>query len=248
VSLAVTVLGSSGMFATSERACAGYLVEIGDARVWLDAGAGTWRNLLGIIDYSDLNAVLLSHRHPDHTTDVFQAFHARQYGGRRPLSPVPLWAPEETLERVCSFGGEIDESFDLRPIGAPGVLELAGATLSFVRMAHPPETLGVRVELDGRVLAYSSDTGPSADLAALARGADLFICESTLQDSDPEWEGHLSASQAGRAAARLGVGRLLLTHLPPHRDLSQSLAQARASADGIDVGLAHDGLRVEVAP
>jgi ribonuclease BN (tRNA processing enzyme) len=246
VSLAVTVLGSSGMFATSERACSGYLLHVGGAKLWLDAGAGTWRNLLGVIDYAQLDAVLLSHRHPDHTTDVFQAFHARHYGRSRPLQPVPLWAPSETLDRVCAFGGEIGASFDLRPIAAGETLELFGATLSFVRMAHPPETLGVRVELEGSVLAYSSDTGPSADLETLASRAHLFVCESTLQDSDPEWEGHMTASQAGAAAARLGVERLLLTHLPPHRDASESLAQARAAGGGVAVELAHDGLRAEV--
>jgi ribonuclease BN (tRNA processing enzyme) len=247
VSIGVTVLGSSGMFATTERACSGYLLQFDDTVVWMDAGAGSWRNLLRYVDYPRVDAIVLSHRHPDHTTDVYQAFHARHYGGLEPLEPIPLWAPAETLERLCGFGKEIQESFDLQTIAAGGALEIAGARFSFVAMVHPAETVGMRVERDGVVVAYSADTGPDADMAALARGADVFICEATLQDSDEPWSGHTSASVAGAIAADLGVGRLLLTHLPPGRDPALSLEQARGASADVPVQLAEDCLRFEVA-
>ncbi|MFN2488266.1 MAG: MBL fold metallo-hydrolase [Actinomycetota bacterium] len=243
---AVTVLGSSGMYATTDRACAGYLLELNDAHVWMDAGAGTWRNLVAQLDYGSLDAVLLTHRHPDHTTDVFQAFHARQYGDSGPLAPIPLWAPAETLERLCAFGGELEAAFELRAITPGDTLDVGGARFSFVSMAHPVDTLGVRVELDGAVLAYSSDTGPDANLSALAHEADLFICEATLQDSDKSWEGHTSASQAGALAAQLRVHRLMLTHLPPGRDAGVSLDEARRTCGDVPVELATDGMRYEV--
>lgn len=246
MTLSVTVLGSSAMFATTERACSGYLLRFDGLSVWMDAGAGSWRNLLQIVDYPSLDAIVLSHRHPDHTTDVFQAFHARQYGGPEPLDRVPLWAPQETLDRLCNFGAEIDGSFDMRAIAAGDRMELGSARLSFVSMAHPPETVGVRLEHDGAVIAYSSDTGPSADITSLARDADLFICEATLQDSDESWEGHMKASQAGKAAGEAGARRLLLTHLPPHRDLDATLAQARSACGSIPVELAADGRTWEV--
>ena len=246
MSLAVTVLGSSGMFATTERASSGYLLEIDDRRLWLDAGAGTWRNLLRQVDYESVDGVLLTHRHPDHTTDVFQAFHARHYGDAEPLAPVPLWAPQETLERLCAFGGELDRSFDLRSVAAGEDHDLLGARVSFYAMAHPVETVGVRVDHDGFVLAYSADSGPTDELRALSRAADTFICEATLQDRDLGWEGHLTASQAGDIGLRSEVGLLLLTHLPPKRDLSLSLAEARSTSGGVRVELADDGRRIEI--
>jgi len=234
------------MFATATRACAGYLVDVDGRRLWMDAGAGSWRNLLRSIDYADIDGVLLSHRHPDHTSDVFQAFHARQYGGSKPLAPVPLWAPEETLERLCAFGGELEQSFDLRTISARSEVAFHSARLTFVEMAHPPETLGVRLEHPNGVLAYSSDSGPGADFARLAGAADLFLCESTLQDVDETWDGHMRASQAGEVAASNDVARLVLTHLPPGREESTSLREARSAAAGVDVQLANDGERFEV--
>lgn len=246
VSFHVTILGSSGMFATAERACSGYLLEPGGAAIWVDAGAGTWQQLLRHTDYRTLAGIILSHRHPDHTTDVFQCYHARQYGGPKPLDPLALWTTEETMERLVAFSKECGDAFDFRTVEAGREIEVAGANVSFHAMAHPPETLGVRIEYEGAVLAYSSDTGPNADFRALAGGANVFICEATYQNSDGGWEGHLSAADAGRIASDLGCERLVLTHLPPGRDHSRSLEEATETAAGVEVLLAEDGMRIEV--
>jgi ribonuclease BN (tRNA processing enzyme) len=90
----------------------------------------------------------------------------------------------------------------------------------------------VRDHERGRVLAYSGDSAPTDELAALARGADLFVCEATLADgtTDGELRGHLTAEEALAAAD----GRILLTHRPVELP----------SPDGVPV--AHDGLVVDV--
>lgn len=241
VSFSVTVLGSSGMFATLERACAGYLVEIGKEKFWIDAGAGTWRNLLSQISYDQLSGVVLTHAHPDHTTDVLQAYHAFQYGQAEPLPSIPLWAPQQTLDSLTTFSNGIGEAFDLTAVTAGDSLAIGDATFKFVDMSHPAETLGVRITTGGATFAYSSDTGAGADFEALANGADIFICEATSQNSDDVWDGHLRASQAAEIAARAGVRRLVLTHLRPGRDHDLTLQEARAAAPDVDVELARDG-------
>lgn len=246
MSLAVTVLGSSGIFATVERACSGYLVELSGKKLWLDGGPGTWRNLISSCDYAQLDGILVSHRHPDHTSDVFMAFHARKYGRSAPLPPIPLWGPAEALERMTAYITDLDDAFDLTEIAAGEVIDALDAKLSFVEMAHPPETVGVRIEHAGGVFAYSADTGPEADFHTLASSADLFVCEATLQDADELWEGHLRASQAARISEDVECGRLVLTHLPPGRDHGLSLQEARAASPACAIGLANDGDRLEV--
>lgn len=247
MSVVVTVLGSSGMFQTLDRACAGYLLEIDDEKVWLDAGAGTWRNLLSVISYDQLTGVLLTHGHPDHTTDVLQAYHARQYGQSAPLPPIPLWGPQETIDRLTGFSKELGDAFNLCALDARDEVTLGKARVRFVEMAHPAQTLGVRIEHPDVVVAFSSDTGEAADFEALAGNADLFVCEATSQDSDDLWEGHLRASQASEIAQRVGVKRLLLTHLRPGRDHSVTLDEARRAAPGLSIDLAEDGSRMELA-
>lgn len=243
--LSVTVLGSAAMYASIERAASGYLLDIDDTSVWLDAGGGTWRNLLRCCDYRSLAGILLTHWHPDHTIDVFQAFHARNYGDVEPMPPIPLWAPQETLDHLQAFTSDLDTSFNLIPVDDTSVVEVGGARFTFAAMAHPAETVGVRVESDAGVLAYSADTGPGGEFRRLAAEADVFICEATFQDSDEEWEGHMRASQAAIAASEVGARKLVLTHLPHGRDLDLSAKEARSAGD-VDISLAEDLRRIEV--
>ena len=247
LSFSVTILGCQGIHATKDRAASGYLLQLGGKNLWLDAGAGTWRNLLAHIEWTDLDGVILSHEHPDHTTDVFQAFHARLYGGPERLGPIPLWAPEPTLSKLKAFSPRIVEAFDMTSIAAGDRLDWNEASFSFHEMAHSgTETLGVRVEFEGAVLAYSADTGPAGSFDTLARDADVFICEASFQEQDEKWEGHTSAAQAAEIAAGLGVSNLILSHLPAGRDLGLSLAEAHRNAKGVTVQLAADGQSHEV--
>jgi ribonuclease BN (tRNA processing enzyme) len=247
MSLRVTVLGTSGVYPTLERACSGYLVEFGDTRLWLDAGPGTWRNLLKYIDYSSLSGILLSHRHPDHTTDAFMAYHARFWGEPEPLPPIPLWAPAETIERIYGFNSDSTDGFDLHEIDEESAVEIEDARLTFTRMAHPPVTLGVRIERAGSVFAYTADTGDQADFHRLAHGADVLLSEATFQDSDAPWEGHLRASQAGEIAAKVEARRLVLTHLPAGRDHDLSVEEARGTYGTNGVTGARDGMVLEIS-
>lgn len=242
----VTVLGSAAMFQTLDRAASGYLLEFAGARIWIDAGGGTWRNLMEHMDHRELDGILLSHRHPDHTIDVLQAFHARHYGSVEPMDPIPLWAPQETIDHLTAYATEFGSSFDLQAVGAGDGFGFEGARFSFFEMAHPVDTVGVRFEHADGSFAYTADTGPEGDLVALATAVDVFICEATFQDSDDEWHGHLRASQAGTVAAQANVGHLLLTHLPSGRDLALSVAEAHRNCEGIPVELASDGRRIEV--
>ena len=234
------------MYATNERACAGYLLDLDGKSIVLDMGGGSWRNLLPVADFATIDGVVISHRHPDHTVDLFQMFHARRYGAPEALPTIPLWAPVETIDRVVGFAKELDEAFDLNVVAEGDAIDLFGAKASFTRMAHPPETLGCRIEAGGRVFAYSADTGPAADFQQLAGGADLFVCEATYQEGDEEWEGHLTAMQAASIASEIGVRNLVLSHLPPGRDHGLSLAQAQKTGGDVALRLAVDGLQLEV--
>jgi ribonuclease BN (tRNA processing enzyme) len=97
---------------------------------------------------------------------------------------------------------------------------------------------GFRASSNGTVLAYSGDSGPSEALPELAENADLFVCEATLLQPNPEGgtRGHLAADEAVEAFEAAGAKRLLLTHRPTERPLDSALEQA------------HDGMKLEVKP
>ena len=67
-------------------------------------------------------------------------------------------------------------------------------------------SLGYRIEADGKVLAYTGDTGPCDNAVELARDADLFLCEATYQNDSKLTYFHLSALQAAEHAQASGRG------------------------------------------
>jgi ribonuclease BN (tRNA processing enzyme) len=111
----------------------------------------------------------------------------------------------------------------------------AGLEVTPLRVPHyQVETYGFRVTNAGTTLAYSGDSAPSDQLAKLARDADLFLCEATLErgDLDGEPRGHLSVDEAREAFEASGAKRLLITHRPAELTLDEGLEQA---FDGLEL-------------
>ena len=232
--LRVTVLGCSGSYPGSAQACSGYLVRSGGVMVWLDAGPGTLANLQTHIGLRDVDAIVLSHHHPDHWSDIEGFFVACRYVIGR--SGIPVYAPRG-IEDLLRVGTWTNPTFEWQRISDGTAVTIGPMTLTFSRTDHPGETMAVRVDAGGRSLGYSADTGPGWSLEALGPGLHLALCESTfLRDREGSYQ-HLSAGQAGATGKAARVERLLLTHLWPTIDRKQALAEASATF-GAEVELA----------
>jgi len=227
MALQLTVLGCSGSYPGPGAACSGYLVRGAGTTVWLDAGSGTLANLQRHVGLADVDAVVLTHEHPDHWSDVEGYRVACNWGLHR--SGVPVYAPVG-LDGFLS--GDAAPAFDWRVVADGAEVALGGMALRFSRTVHPPETLAVRIDCDGRSLAYSADTGPGWSFSALGDRVDLALCEATYLDRDPRAPIHLSAKEAGAMAREAGVAGLLLTHLWPGVDPAESLAEASTAYGG----------------
>lgn len=248
----LTVVGCSGSFPSAESACSSYLVEADGFRLLLDMGNGALGELQRHCGLYDLDAVLLSHLHADHCIDMCGYFVARYYrhdGG--PPQAIPVYGPEGTEARLVSAYGDLpdekcmSEVFDFRTLTA-GRIRIGPFAIRTVRVSHPVEAYGIRVEHGGRSLTYSGDTGPCAGLLDLADDTDLFLCESSFTHGKEDVpELHLNGREAGQYAARAAVGRLVLTHIPPWTDPLVNLADARAAYRG-PIDLARAGAVYDV--
>jgi len=232
------VLGSNGTYPTPGRPASGYLIEHGAIRVMLDAGPGTMAVLQEVTAPASLSALVLTHGHGDHCTDVFSLFNLFRYGPDA-VRGLPAFAPEGVATRLAGFLGAPPEHdffrvFDWDQV-APGDTRRVGEIeFHFGAADHPVPTVTVAVAAAGRRLVYSGDTGPGSDLAVLAAGADLLLCEATFQGVPGEgrWPYHLSAGEAGDLARKAGVARLLVTHVAPMLDPARSIEEARAAFGG----------------
>lgn len=225
--LAVTVLGCSGTYAGPGNACSGYLVRGGGVAVLLDAGPGTLSSLQQHVRPTVLDAVVVSHSHPDHWGDIPVMRNALHYVLGH--SGLALYSTAETLGYVESvFPGGAGEAFRPEVITDGSEIHVGPLRIRCSRTAHPPETLGFRVDFGGRSFAYSADTGPAWSLGELGVGIDLGICEATWLDADgfDLDDLHMTAGQAGRLARADGIGRLVVSHVPPTGSWDLAVAEA----------------------
>ncbi|MFC7489348.1 MULTISPECIES: MBL fold metallo-hydrolase [unclassified Knoellia] len=248
----VTVIGCSGSFAGPDSAASSYLVSVdaGD-RTWnvlLDLGSGALGPLQRHLDPRDLDAVFLTHLHPDHCADLCGLYVAHHYApagapGRR----LPVWGPPGTASRMALMyhgleEGGMDGVFAFSELGDRVPVTVGPLTITPYAVNHPVEAFGFRVEAEGAVLCYTGDTDACDNLEPLMRDADLVLADSAFVDGRDEVRGiHLSGSRAARAAADAGgVKRLVLTHMPAWNDRDVCRAQAEPFWPGAEVAQPHD--------
>jgi ribonuclease BN (tRNA processing enzyme) len=214
----LTVLGCAGSFPAADAACSAYLVEAAGFALMLDFGTGSLSALQRYADLRRVDAILLSHLHCDHMLDACSYVVVRRYAPDGPYPTLPVYGPAGVRERlVAAYGspdeGPLEDVYSFHTI-VPGTFTVGPFTVTTERVNHPVETFGVRLEYGGRALAYSGDTGPCDALVRIAQRADVFLCEASYIDGEDNPPGlHLTGREAGEAAAKAAVGRLLLTHL-----------------------------------
>lgn len=240
----VHVVGSSGTFPARGKPASGYLIERGSTRVLCDTGFGTFTHLP--VDTDLIDAIVISHQHPDHCADLLAYFHAWTYRPD-PRDPVPLYAPQSVWDRLTGFIEREPGCFDFQPVGTGDEASIGELGVSFVEMHHSVPTVGSLWDGGGRTLFYTGDTGPGGEWREVARGVDVFLSEASFQEEtkNPEYPYHLSAAEAGEIAREAGAGRLTLTHIPPYLDPSISVAEAEKMFDR-PVALAVPGASFEV--
>ncbi|GAA2689696.1 MBL fold metallo-hydrolase [Streptomyces aculeolatus] len=248
----LTVVGCSGSFPSAESACSSYLVEAEGFALLLDMGNGALGALQQHCGLYDLDAILLSHLHADHCIDMCAYFVARYYrhdGG--PAEVLPVYGPKGTEQRLTTAYADtpsetsMSEVFDFRALER-GAFEIGPFTVHADRVSHPVEAYAFRIEHGGRSLVYSGDTGPCGALTELSADADLLLCEAAFTHGREEIPDlHLNGREAGEAAAAAGVGRLVLTHIPPWTDPQVNLRDAKGVYGG-PVELARAGAVYEV--
>jgi ribonuclease BN (tRNA processing enzyme) len=256
------ILGCRAGSPDQHSAASGYVVEVPGAKVLVDCGPGVISRMRADgIEPNSLSGVVITHIHADHCLDLMALAYALRFpeptNTRIPLylpaSAVPMLDTLDDLYGIPTLEDlrqPIRQCFDIRPIGVDEYNTHIGPFELFTRfVSHAVDSLALRFSLDGKSIALSSDTGWCDQLIELAKGADVFACEATYLDADPEVmksHGHLSAIQTGEAAVAAGVKTLVVTHTSKQADELPALDAATSTAGGAvdQIVLAQPGLCV----
>jgi ribonuclease BN (tRNA processing enzyme) len=231
--LRVTVLGKSPSWQDAGGACSGYLIQSGDTNVLLDCGNGVFGKLRERIDYTELDAVLISHLHADHWLDLVPYSYALTYAPKQQPVPVHTWPGTDTPARprliappgatqtfrrvVGAWGNEdlIERAFELTEYKPNATVEVGAISATFHPVPHFIDTFAVNLSAEGTdKLTYSADTRPGDEIVEIARDADLMLVEATLPRPERTGvRGHLTPEEAGEHAKRAGAKRVVITHI-----------------------------------
>ncbi|TXK43307.1 MBL fold metallo-hydrolase [Nonomuraea sp. C10] len=245
----LTILGGCGAWPAAGQACSGYLVEHDGFRLLVDPGYATVPRLLERITADQVDAVFISHGHPDHCADLNPLLRARALRDDPP-APLPVYSLPSALDAVLALDrpGMLTDAYVLHEFNAGDQIAIGPFRAQTRLLPHSVPNAGIRLTAGERVLTYTGDTGPSPDVVDLARDADLLLAEATFVDRVPQGSRrHLSsARQAGRQAKEADARHLLLTHLQPGTDATAARAAAGAEYDG-EIGIATSGLTIDLS-
>ena len=257
----ITILGKSPSWQDANGACSGYLVEHGDTSLLLDCGNGVFSKLRKFRDYTELDAVVISHMHADHFLDLVPYSYALTYAPRQQPVPVDRWpgtdnparpalylpsGGRDVLRRVVgAWGSEdlVENAFDMHEYRTPDVLEIGPLRIRFHEVPHFTETHAVDFTTThgGGRFTFGADSRPCDDITEFAQGTDLLMLEATLPRPERAGpRGHLTPAEAGDHARRANAGRLVITHISDELDEEWAQEEA-AKAFGAPVEVAREG-------
>lgn len=255
VSVEITVLGSGTVTPSLERNASGLLVRAAGLRMLVDIGPGIMRRLCEAqIDAKLIDAIFITHFHPDHVSDLVPFLFASnyEYGEIRSapfhvVGPVGLEQFYHGLVQV--YGHWIVPTGDrliLNELSAQAKdsLQVGDVKVSSIPAAHSFPSLHYRFDAEEVSVTISGDTDFSEALIELAQATDVLICEASLPDGLKQ-PGHLIPSEVGRIAQQAKAKRLILTHFYPPCEHADMVGQAAATFHG-DVAMAQDLMTLHV--
>ena len=255
----LTIVGSSGSASGPDSPASCYLVRAPyEGRTFslvLDLGPGSFGALYRYLDPATIDAIGLSHLHPDHCLDLTGFFVAATYSPTAPWPAIPVYGPAGTAARIAAAY----EVPDAAPEPALGIAErfqyrtwqprqqIGPFSVTTTSAVHPVDAYSLRVtDPAGASLVFTGDTGPNPALVDLAQGAGLLLSEAAFLEAPDNPPGiHLTGRDAAEIATRSDVGRLVLTHIPVWHEPARVLAEARSHFDG-PIELAVSGLQIEI--
>ena len=262
----ITVLGKSPSWQDAGGACSGYLVEDDESALLLDCGNGVFSKLRLFRDYTEIDAVLISHLHADHLLDLVPYAYALTYAPRQQPVPVagypgtdsparprliaPRGAREFFRRLVGSWGNAelIETAFAVEEYDADSTLEVGTIRARLHEVPHFTTTYAIDFSSanGGGRFTYGADCSPGAELVEIARDTDLLLVEATLPRPERTGiRGHMTPGEAGDHARRAGARRVVLTHISDELDADWARVQG-TEAFGSTVEVAREGAVYEV--
>jgi len=226
-SMKITILGCSGGYPAPGGATTGYLIQFAGKNILIDCGSGVLSNLFRHIHVNQIDAIILTHLHADHMSDIFVLKYALQMNKQNGLDihSIPLFAPttpESTFSQLQN-----DANLIVGHINSSTELPLFGATATFFRTSHPVECYGVRIQYEGKIFAFSGDAIYGPELLPLFENADLAVMDcGAIEKARKQIMLHMTPTECFRLYRECQIKKVVLSHLVPYYGISEITEEA----------------------
>lgn len=242
----LTIIGFWGGYPKSDGASSGYLLEHEGFKLLIDCGSGVLSKMQKVIQPEDLDAVIISHYHPDHIADIGVLQHARLIQGflGKDVPNLPIYG--HTFDDY-EFGKLTYKNTTKGVSYNPNQpLELGPFKVSFLKTDHPVPCYAMRFEAGGKVLVYTGDSSFKEEFIDFGKNADVLLCECNFyRNQNGKSAGHMTSVEAGKFAKKSCVSQLILTHLPHYGNTSDLISEASEEFTGI-INLAEEFQEISI--
>lgn len=228
----LTVVGFWGAYPAKGEATSCYLIEKDGFRLLIDCGSGALAQLPNYIDPYDLDAVILSHYHPDHIADIGVLQHL--------IKVQNLIQNEKRILNIFGHNQDKDgfqslTSSDTRAVAyQPGQpLELGPFMIEFLKTAHPVPCYAMRITDGEKIIVYTADSSYQESFIPFSQNADLLITDCNFyKGQDGSKPGHMTSQEGAMIAEKADVKMLLLSHHPHFGERAQLKIEAEQYYSG----------------
>jgi ribonuclease BN (tRNA processing enzyme) len=236
------ILGTGTATPSLQRVPSSYLLLTRWGTILVDIGPSVVRRMLECgYAANDVDMIILTHFHPDHTVDLATFLFACNYGEVTRKKPLFLLGGRgierffRNFVRLYRWLSPVGYELTLKSLPACA-FPLDGLSVLTCRVSHNPESIGVRVDESGSVV-FTGDTGYAKDLVALAAGADLLVAECSFPER--KVRGHLNLADVQRIIRKAKPRQVILSHLYPDWDTFEGVLRAPLvlGVDGLEVEL-----------
>ncbi|MGE6260980.1 MBL fold metallo-hydrolase [Heyndrickxia sporothermodurans] len=243
----LTVIGPWGGYPKVNGASAGYLLEHKGFHLLVDCGSAVLSKLQQYIQPELLDAVIISHYHPDHIADIGVLQHAliiSKYMNKE-IKTLPIYGHNENQHGFQSlFFDDVTKGLAYQE---DQEIHIGPFKVSFLRTKHPVPCFAMRIEAENSVFVFTADSSYLEEFSSFAANADILLCESNFYgDMDGSAAGHMTSYEAGQIAQAAQVKHLILTHLPQYGELEQLKMEASEKFSG-SIFLAEEGLSLDLS-
>lgn len=224
-------IGSAGGYPMGDNGTSSYLVSSteGDYHLLLDTGSGSALALEEIFPVNELDAIWLSHDHPDHSADlgIFQHLFFLKQPAPREGKIIPIYLNEHSVlwPLMVEFNTTKPVSYQINQ-----VLDLGPFEATMIKTTHPIECAAIRLKekSTGKTLVYTADSGWQDSLIDFAQGADVLVADANFPSERGRNPIHMTAEEVAYLANQAQVRRLIVTHIPPQADGEKIMGQVEA--------------------